>query len=147
MVPISKSIWPPILFVCANFHSATLVRLNLFCCFSSFSSRERSKPCPPNFALPFCALCLIVYDFLPKTWDLGRKEGKSALSGRAPLPSAPVGRSHTPPFVATRHLPPAGGSRPSRGRLNPLSHRCAMPAPPKGELLALPQTSPLCLIL
>ena len=34
-----------------------------------------------------------------------------------PLPSAPVGRSHTPPFVATRHLPPAGGSRPSRGRL------------------------------
>ena len=34
-----------------------------------------------------------------------------------------------------------------RGRLNPLSHRYAMPAPPKGELLALPQTSPLCLIL
>ena len=27
-----------------------------------------------------------------------------------------------------------------RGRLNPLSHRCAMPAPPKGELLALPQS-------
>ena len=26
-------------------------------------------------------------------------------------------RCHTPPFVATRHLPPAGGSRPSRGRL------------------------------
>ena len=26
-------------------------------------------------------------------------------------------RCHTPPFVATRHLPPTGGSRPSRGRL------------------------------
>ena len=108
MVPISKSIWPPILFVCANFHSATLVRLNLFCCFSSFSSRERSKPCPPNFALPFCALCLIVYDFLPKTWDLGRKEGKSALPGSVLALSVCSLRSHPPlPKGEARALPEA----------------------------------------
>ena len=85
-----------ILFVCANFHFAAIVRFNLFANFSLLFFREPSKPCPPNFAPPFCALCLNVYDFLPKTWDLGRKEGKFALSGGAPLPSAPVGRSHLP---------------------------------------------------
>ena len=46
-------------------------------------------------------------------------------------------RSHTPPFVATRHLPPAGGSRPSRGRLNSLSQSLtALPAPSGREPLA-----------
>ena len=126
MVPISKSIWPLILFVYANFNFAAMVRFNSSFCFSKIFSRERSSPPPPNFAPPFCAFCLIICDFLPKTWNLGRKEGKSALSGGAPLPSAPVGRSHLPqgdgltlsviaarcqipPFVATRHLPPERG--------------------------------------
>ena len=103
-----------------------MVRFNSSFCFSKIFSRERSSPPPPNFAPPFCAFCLIICDFLPKTWNLGRKEGKSALSGGAPLPSAPVGRSHLPqgdgltlsviaarcqipPFVATRHLPPERG--------------------------------------
>ena len=72
------------------------MRFNLFRCFSELPSRERSDPPPPNFAPPFCALCLIVYDFLPKTWDLGRK------------------------------MPPQS--------------RCAMPAPPKGELNSLSQS-------
>ena len=96
MVPISKSIWPLILFAYANFNFVAIVRSNLFRCFSDILSRERSNQPPPNFTLPFCALCLIVCDFLPKTWNLGRKEGKSALSGGEPLPSAPVGRSHLP---------------------------------------------------
>ena len=73
-----------------------MVRFNLLYCFSKIFFRERSKASPPNFVPPFCALCLIVCDFLPKTWNLGRKEGKSALSGGAPLPSAPAGRSHLP---------------------------------------------------
>ena len=96
MVPISKSIWPLILFVCANFNFAALVRFNLLHRFSKIFSRERSSPPPPNFAPPFCAFCLIVCDFLPKTWNLGRKEGKSALSGGAPLPSAPAGQHPRP---------------------------------------------------
>ena len=95
MVPISKSIWSPFLFVCANFRFAALVRLNLFCGFSSFSSRERSKPCPPNFAPSFCALCLNVCNFLPKTWNFGRKKGKSALSG-APEGTPPVAYGDSP---------------------------------------------------
>ena len=40
---------------------------------------------------------------------------------------------HTPPFVAARHLPPAGGSRPSRGRLLVLA----------GDFAALPKGVPL----
>ena len=66
------------MFVRENSLFVAIVRFNLFCCFSKVFSRERSKQSPPNFAPPFCALCLIVCDFLPKTWNLGRKEGKSA---------------------------------------------------------------------
>ena len=95
MVPISKSIWPLILFVCANFNFAALVRFNLLHRFSKIFSRERSSPPPPNFAPPFCAFCLIVCDFLPKTWDSGRKEGKSALSG-APEGTPPVAYGDSP---------------------------------------------------
>lgn len=73
-----------------------IIRFNLLCCFSKIFFQKRSKAFPPNFSPPFCAFCLIVCDFLPETWDLGRKEGKFALSGGAPLPSAPVGRSHLP---------------------------------------------------
>ena len=73
MVPISKSIWPLILFVCANFYFVAITRFNSSFCFSKTFFQERSKASPPNFAPPFCALCLIVCDFLPKTWDLGRK--------------------------------------------------------------------------
>ena len=96
MVPISKSIWPLILFVYLNLHFILIIRFNLLCCFSKTFFQERSKASPPNFAPPFCALCLIVCDFLPKTWNLGRKEGKSALSGGAPLPSAPAGQHPRP---------------------------------------------------
>ena len=96
MVPISKSIWPLILFVYANFYFVAITRFNSSFCFSKTFSRKRSSPPPPNFAPPFCALCLIVCDFLPKTWNLGRKEGKSALSGGAPLPSAPAGQHPRP---------------------------------------------------
>ena len=95
MVPISKSIWPLILFVCANFNFAALVRFNLLHRFSKIFSRERSSPPPPNFAPPFCAFCLIVCDFLSKTWNLGRKEGKSALSG-APEGTPPVAYGDSP---------------------------------------------------
>ena len=73
MVPISKSIWPFILFVYLNLHFMLMVRFNLFYRFSKIFSRKRSKASPPNFASSFCALCLIVCDFLPKTWNLGRK--------------------------------------------------------------------------
>ena len=96
MVPISKSIWPFILFVYANFCFMAITRFNSSFCFSKYFSRERSSLPPPNFAPPFCAFCLIVCDFLPKTWNLGRKEGKFALSGGAPLPSAPVGQHPRP---------------------------------------------------
>ena len=78
MVPISKSIWPFILFVYLNLHFMLMIRFNLFYCFSKIFFRKRSKASPPNFAPSFCALCLIVCDFLPKTWNLRRKEGKSA---------------------------------------------------------------------
>lgn len=74
MVPISKSIWQLILFVYLNLHFMSMVRFNLFYCFSKIFFRERPKASPPNFAPPFCALCLIVCDFLPKTWNLGRKK-------------------------------------------------------------------------
>ena len=86
MVPISKSIWPFILFVYANFYFVAIARFNSSFCFSKTFSRERSKASPPNFAPPFCALCLIVCDFLPKTWNLGRKTlpgSGLALSGAA----------------------------------------------------------------
>ena len=58
-----------------------IARFNSSFCFSKTFSRKRSSPPPPNFAPPFCAFCLIICDFLPKTWNLGRKEGKSVLSG------------------------------------------------------------------
>ena len=74
MVPISKSIWPLILFVCANFYFVAITRFNSSFCFLKIFSRERSNPPPPNFAPPFCAFCLIVCDFLPKTWNLRRKK-------------------------------------------------------------------------
>ena len=163
MVPISKSIWPLILFVYLNLHFILIIRFNLLCCFSKTFFQERSKASPPNFAPPFCALCLIVCDFLPKTWNLGRKEGKSALSG-APEGTPPVAYGDSPlgdgafgiaaQFQAeVQSLPRRKRGAPSvcsrwsqppspRGRLNPLSHRCAMPAPPKGELLTLPQSFP-----
>ena len=89
MVPISKSIWPLILFVYANFYFVAIARFNSSFCFLKTFSRKRSSPSPPNFAPPFCAFCLIVCDFLPKTWNLGRKEGKSVLSG-APEGTPPV---------------------------------------------------------
>ena len=95
MVPISKSIWPFILFVCANFYFVAITRFNSSFCFSKYFSRERSSLPPPNFAPPFCAFCLIVCDFLPKTWNLGRKEGKSALSG-APEGTPPVAYGDSP---------------------------------------------------
>ena len=95
MVPISKSIWPLILFVYANFYFVAIARFNSSFCFSKTFSRKRSSPSPPNFAPPFCALCLIVCDFLPKTWNLGRKEGKSALSG-APEGTPPVAFGDSP---------------------------------------------------
>ena len=72
-----------------------MVRFNSFRYCPKIFSRERSNPPPPNFAPPFCALCLIVYDFLPKTWDLGRKEGKFALSG-APEETPPVAFGDSP---------------------------------------------------
>ena len=80
MVPISKSIWPLILFVYANFYFAAITRFNSSFCFSKIFSRERSSSPPPNFAPSFCALCLNVCDFLPKTWNLGRKSPLSAAS-------------------------------------------------------------------
>ena len=95
MVPISKSIWPLILFVYANFYFVAIARFNSSFCFLKTFSRKRSSPSPPNFAPPFCALCLIVCDFLPKTWNLGRKEGKSALSG-APEGTPPVAYGDSP---------------------------------------------------
>ena len=73
----------------------SMVRFNLLYCFSKIFFRKRSKASPPNFAPPFCALCLIVCDFLPKTWNLGRKEGKSALSG-APEGTPPVAFGDSP---------------------------------------------------
>ena len=72
-----------------------IARFNSSFCFSKTFSRERSSPPPPNFAPPFCAFCLIVCDFLPKTWNLGRKEGKSALSG-APEGTPPVAYGDSP---------------------------------------------------
>ena len=95
MVPISKSIWQLISFVYLNLHFMSMVRFNLLYCFSKIFFRKRSKAPPPNFALPFCALCLIVCDFLPKTWNLRRKEGKSALSG-APEGTPPVAYGDSP---------------------------------------------------
>lgn len=94
MVPISKSIWPLILFVCANFHFVAMIRLKSFYGFSNFFSRKRSKPSPPNFAPPFCAFCLIVCDFLPKTWNLRRKEGKSAPSRENAMSGSPQAARH-----------------------------------------------------
>lgn len=94
MVPISKSIWPLILFVCANFYFVAITRFNLSFCFLKIFSRERSNPPPPNFAPPFCALCLIVCDFLPKTWNLRRKEGKSALSRENAMSGSPQAARH-----------------------------------------------------
>ena len=117
MVPISKSIWVLILFVCANFRFAAMMRLNLFHCFSFSFSRERSKLPPPNFVPSFCALCLNVCDFLPKTWDLGRKITPSVCSRWSQPPSP-------------------------RGRLDPLSHRCAMPAPPRGGAFGIAMKFP-----
>ena len=73
MVPISKSIWPLILFVYANFYFVAITRFNSSFCFLKTFSQEQLKASPPNFAPPFCAFCLIVCDFLPKTWNLGRK--------------------------------------------------------------------------
>ena len=95
MVPISKSIWPLILFVYLNLYFMLMIRFNLLYCFSKIFFRERSKASPPNFAPSFCALCLIVCDFLPKTWNLGQKEGKSALSG-APKGTPPVAYGDSP---------------------------------------------------
>ena len=126
MVPISKSIWPFILFVYLNSHFMLMIRFNSLYCFSKIFFRERSKASPPNFVPPFCALCLIVCDFLPKTWNLGRKEGKSALSGGAPLPSAPVGRSH---------LPQGDGLT-----LSVIAARCQLPR--RGSFSALSQSFP-----
>lgn len=94
MVPISKSIWPLILFVCANFYFVAITRFNSSFCFLKIFSRERSSPPPPNFAPPFCALCLIVCDFLPKTWNLGRKEGKSAPSRENAMSGSPQAARH-----------------------------------------------------
>lgn len=94
MVPISKSIWPLILFVCANFYFVAMIRLKSFYGFSNFFSRKRSKPSPPNFAPSFCALCLNVCDFLPKTWNLGRKEGKSAPSRENAMSGSPQAARH-----------------------------------------------------
>ena len=44
-------------------------------------------------------------------------------------------RRGTPSVCSRWSQPPS-----PRGRLNPLSHRCAMPAPPKGELNSLSQS-------
>lgn len=94
MVPISKSIWPLILFVCANFYFVAITRFNSSFCFLKIFSRERSKASPPNFAPPFCAFCLIVCDFLPKTWNLRRKEGKSAPSRENAMSGSPQAARH-----------------------------------------------------
>lgn len=94
MVPISKSIWQLILFVYLNFYFMSMVRFNLLYCFSKIFFRKRSKASPPNFAPPFCALCLIVCDFLPKTWNLGRKEGKSAPSRENAMSGSPQAARH-----------------------------------------------------
>ena len=111
------------MFGCSNQHFAAIMRLILSCDFSLLFSRKRSNPSPPNFMPPCCALCLIVYDFLPKTWNLGRKN--------TPAASSPSQAEH--PF---RLLPLVAATFP-KGTANPLSHRCAMPAPPKGELNSL----------
>ena len=98
MVPISKSIWPLILFVYANFYFVAITRFNLSFRFSKTFSRKRSSPPSPNFAPPFCAFCLIVCDFLPKTWNLGRKTlpgSGLALSG-APEGTPPVAYGDSP---------------------------------------------------
>ena len=122
MVPISKSIWPFILFVYLNLHFMLIVRFNSLCCFSKIFLRERSSPPPPNFAPPFCAFCLIVCDFLPKTWNLGRKEGKSALSG-APEGTPPVAYGDSPlgdgAFGIAAQFPVKPESFPLRQRLPP----------------------------
>ena len=94
MVPISKSIWQLILFVYLNFYFMSIVRFNLLYCFSKIFFRKRSKASPPNFAPPFCALCLIVCDFLPKTWNLRRKEGKSAPSRENAMSGSPQAARH-----------------------------------------------------
>ena len=49
-------------------------------------------------------------------------------------------RCQIPPFVAARHLPPAGGSLSSQGELNSLSQNLTvLPAPSGREPLARPQ--------
>ena len=138
MVPISKSIWPLILFVYLNLHFMLMIRFNLLYCFSKIFFRERSKQSPPNFASPFCALCLNVCDFLPKTWNLGRKLPLSRCATAPPrgrLSALP--QSFLPPLKPSpwgRWLRPAGAD----GRGSPPDSGLALsgapaPALPKGE--------------
>ena len=112
MVPISKSIWPFILFVYLNLHFILMVRFNLFYCFSKIFFRERSKASPPNFAPSFCALCLNVCNFLPKTWNFGRK----THSRQRARPLRHGLRRATLPLLSLRDIfPRSGGSLSSKG--------------------------------
>ena len=97
-----------------------ITRFNSSFCFSKIFFRERSSPPPPNFASPFCAFCLIVCDFLPKTWNLGRKGPPQSRCAR-----------QIPLFVTCGDdFPRSGGSRPSRGRLSALPQSFPPPLKP-----------------
>ena len=82
------------------------------------------KPAPAKLCAAFLCILLNRLRFSPQNVELGTKRREIR-----PL------RRGTPSVCSRWSQPPS-----PRGRLNPLSHRCAMPAPPKGELLAWRQT-------
>ena len=136
----------------------SIKRFNSSFCFSKYFSRERSSPPPPNFAPPFCALCLIVCDFLPKTWNLGRKAPPQSLRDSSPK-GAPFSAATKLP--ATTKAVPLGkvaatsGSRrkgfSAEQRARPLRHGLRRATSPKGRgsgetahFAVQPETIPPC---
>ena len=82
------------------------------------------RAAPAKLCAAFLCTLLNRLRFSPQNVEFGTKRREIC-----PL------RRGTPSVCSRWSQPPS-----PRGRLNPLSHRCAMPAPPKGELLAITET-------
>ena len=92
------------------------------------------KPAPAKLCTVFLCTLLNRLRFSPQNVGFGTKNAPGsglALSGAA----APA-----PPFCRCATSSPGRGKSALKGTPNPLSHRCAMPAPPKGELNSLSQS-------
>ena len=137
MVPISKSIWPLILFVYLNLHFILIIRFNLLCCFSKNILLGTVKSVPAKLCAAFLCTLLNRLRFSPQNVEFGtkRREIRPLRRGTPSVCSRWSASSPSPSRLTPCHLSQRERLWRNRTLCSSTGNYTAMPrALPLGEL-------------